>query len=82
MPGVTKPTGISTNRSKLRQWRIDNGLLLEEVADLTGLSPSMLSRVERGERDMAPLTRVRFARRLDVRVADLFEVDPIGEEVA
>jgi transcriptional regulator with XRE-family HTH domain len=66
-------------RNRLRQWRLDNGLSLTELADLTGLSPSMLNRVERGEREMAPLTRVHVARRLGVSVGELFDVPPIGE---
>jgi hypothetical protein len=35
----------------------------------------MLSRAERGERRLAPLTRVKVARRLGVPVRDLFEVE-------
>lgn len=68
---------VLTNR--LRVWRVDQGLTLEEVADLTGLSVSMLSRVERGERQLAPLTRVHIARRLGVAVRDLFEVEELVE---
>jgi transcriptional regulator with XRE-family HTH domain len=48
------------------------------MADLTGLSKSMLSRVERGERELAPMTKVRVARRLGVRVSDLFTVEEIS----
>ena len=58
----------------LRRWRVEQGLTLEELSDLTGVSVPMLSRVERGQRELAPLTRVRFARLLGVRLADLFPV--------
>jgi transcriptional regulator with XRE-family HTH domain len=61
--------------NRLRQWRHLNGLTLQEVADLTGVSISMLSRAERGVRVFAPLTKVRIARLLDVHVADLFEIE-------
>ncbi|HEY9475769.1 MAG TPA: helix-turn-helix transcriptional regulator [Mycobacteriales bacterium] len=61
--------------SPLRRWRVDACLTLDEVSDLTGLSKAMWSRVERGERSLAPMTRVRVARRLGVRVRDLFPVD-------
>ncbi|WP_219467766.1 helix-turn-helix domain-containing protein [Nonomuraea rhizosphaerae] len=61
--------------SPFRAWRLENGLSLEEVADLSGISAAMISRVERGERQMAPLTKVQVARRLGVRVRDLFTVD-------
>lgn len=60
--------------SPLKAWRESNGLSLEEVADLAGLSAAMISRVERGQRQMAPLTKVQVARRLGVRVRDIFEV--------
>jgi transcriptional regulator with XRE-family HTH domain len=56
----------------LRRWRVVQGLTLEEVADLTGVSVPMLSRVERGQRDLAPMTRVRLARLLGVRLGALF----------
>ncbi len=58
--------------SRLRGWRKEHGLTLEDVADLTGLSVPMLSRAERGERQLAPLKRVAMARRLGVPVRDLF----------
>jgi transcriptional regulator with XRE-family HTH domain len=61
--------------SRLRRWRKANDLSLDELADLTGISKPMLSRAERGERRLAPLTRVKVARRLGVPVRDLFEVE-------
>lgn len=56
----------------LREWRERHGLKLEESADLLGLSVSYLSRIERGERRVRPLDRVRFARLLGARVGALF----------
>ena len=61
---------LDTNR--LRDWRERHRLTLEEVGDLLGVSPSMLSRLERGERRVRPLDRVRFARLLGARIAELF----------
>jgi transcriptional regulator with XRE-family HTH domain len=69
-------------RNRLRLWRAQEGLTLEEVGDLTGLSPAMLSRVERGERQLAPLTRVRVARCLGVPVRELFEVVEVADDEA
>jgi transcriptional regulator with XRE-family HTH domain len=66
-------------RNRLRLWRAENGLTLQEVGDLTGYSPAMLSRAERGERVLSAMGKVRVARALDVRVADLFEPDEVGE---
>jgi transcriptional regulator with XRE-family HTH domain len=57
---------------RLREWRERHRLTLEEVADLLGVSSSQLSRLERGERGIRPLDRVRYARLLGVRVAELF----------
>lgn len=62
---------------RLREWRVDQGLSLDEVAGLTGVSKSMLSRAERGQRQFAPLTRIMIARRLGTPVEKLFEVEPI-----
>lgn len=65
--------------NRLRKWRVDKGLTLQELADLTGLSVSGLSRLERGQRQPRPLTRVRIARRLGVPVGELFEFEPMTE---
>jgi len=60
-----------TNR--LRQWREANGLTLADEEGLTGLSQPFLSRLERGERNLRPLDRVRIARALGCSVSDLFD---------
>ncbi len=67
----------TTRTTRLREWRVHQGLTLDEVADVTGMSKSMLSRAERGERHLAPLTRIQMARRLHVPVRDLFEVEEL-----
>jgi transcriptional regulator with XRE-family HTH domain len=67
--------------NRLRLWRAEQGLTLEELSDLVGLSVPMLSRVERGQRQLAPLTKVRVARRLGVRVSDLFPVEELDVAV-
>jgi transcriptional regulator with XRE-family HTH domain len=56
----------------IRAWRQRHGVTLEETADLAGFSPSYLSRIERGERDLRPFVRLRIARALGVRIAVLF----------
>ncbi len=80
--GMKSSTKGPSTITRLRRWRIRNGLTLQEVADLTGLSPTMFSRAERGERLFASLTKVRIARCLDVAVAELFEVEEHEEVVA
>jgi transcriptional regulator with XRE-family HTH domain len=68
--------------NKLRVWRAQNALTVEELADLCGLSPAMVSRVERGERRLAPLTKARVARCLGVPIRELFDVEEIDEDAA
>ncbi|NJP28077.1 helix-turn-helix transcriptional regulator [Microbispora sp. SCL1-1] len=65
--------------SPLRAWRLANGLSLQDVSDLSGISVSMISRVERGQKRLSPLTKAKVARRLGVRIRDLFEVEEISE---
>jgi transcriptional regulator with XRE-family HTH domain len=64
----------------LRDWRIENDYTLQEVADLTGVSVPMLSRVERGQRRLSRDAKVKVARRLGEPVGNLFDVEPIAEE--
>ena len=79
MPGMA--TAMKARlANKLRVWRVDQGLTLEEVADLVGLDVGYLSRVERDERQPAPMTKVRMARRLGVPVRMLFAPEPLEEE--
>ncbi|MEY2451480.1 MAG: Helix-turn-helix domain [Acidimicrobiaceae bacterium] len=65
--------------SRLSEWRELNGFTLAEISDLTGLSTSMISLVERGKRRLAPATKVTVARRLGVPIRDLFDVEEINE---
>jgi transcriptional regulator with XRE-family HTH domain len=68
-----------THTTRLRAWRLANDLSLEEVSGLSGISRPMLSRVERGQRELAPLTKVRLARALGVPVRELFDVADLAE---
>jgi transcriptional regulator with XRE-family HTH domain len=69
--------------SRLRLWRQREDLSLSDVSALSGFSVSMLSMVERGERQLLPLSKVRLARALRVPVTELFEVEPVDDvEVA
>jgi len=61
--------------TQFHTWRQKNRLALEDIADLTGFSISMLSRVERGERNLSPKAKVLMAKRLGVRIRDLFPVE-------
>jgi transcriptional regulator with XRE-family HTH domain len=68
--------------TRFHQWREEAGWSLEEVAGLTGLSQSVLSRLERGQRNLRPATKVLVARRLGVSVGDLFEVEGVDRGVS
>jgi transcriptional regulator with XRE-family HTH domain len=59
----------------LHDWRLAHGLTLRELAGLTGFSDAYVSRLERGERHLRPLARVRFARALGAQVKELFEAE-------
>lgn len=63
----------------LREWRERHDVTLEETADLVGYSSSFLSRLERGERRLKPLERIRVARALGCRVGDLFPARETAE---
>ena len=64
--------------SKLRAWREANDLTLDDESGLSGYSVPFLSRLERGQRNLRPLDRVRFARALGASVGELFEPEPGG----
>ncbi len=70
---------MRTETTRLREWRENAKYTLQEVADVGGVSTAMLSRAERGLKHFSPATRIRLARRLGVRVADLFEVEELAE---
>lgn len=59
----------------LRAWRLREGYTLADLSGLSGISRSMLSRVERGERRLSPAKKVTLARSVGVTVAALFTVD-------
>ena len=62
---------IQNGMTKLRAWRTANGITLDELAGLLGISESLLSRVERGERRLSPLDTIRVSRLIGVPVRDL-----------
>ncbi len=67
---------------RFQTWREAHRLSLREVADLTGISLSMLSRIESGDRQPSALLKVRIARRLGAHISELFDTEPEEEEMA
>ncbi len=66
-----KPT--RTSSQPLRDVRLSRGMTLEELADISQLSPSYLSRLESGSRRLNSDTINRLAQSLQCRPNDLLE---------
>lgn len=60
----------------LRRWRAQNGVTLVEVAGLSGIHASVISRIERGEIRPRPITKIRISRALGCPIGDIFPPDP------
>lgn len=67
--------------SKMRQVRKNQGLTLSELAELTGLTSSLLSQVERGLADPSLSSLRKIAHALDVPLAYFFTEDEKSEEI-
>jgi transcriptional regulator with XRE-family HTH domain len=62
---------LSTIGRNIRQLRVEKGMTLQALADLTGLSPSMLSLLERGRTGPSIGTLVVVASALGAQTSDL-----------
>jgi transcriptional regulator with XRE-family HTH domain len=60
--------------NKLAEWCDSKGWTLTDAAGLTGYSPSYMSLIANGKRPLSPTAKVKIARRLGTRVAELFPV--------
>ena len=58
--------------SALRAWRKRKGWTLADVCGLTGVAVSYLSLIERGRREPTPEVKVRIARGVGAKVAEVF----------
>lgn len=66
--------------SRLRNERERQGLSVRELAHFADSSPMTISRLERGEGDVAPAVKARVARVLRVPVGELWPRDGADEE--
>lgn len=67
----------------LRAWREARKITLQEMADITGYSLSMMSRIERRKVPVNGQAKIRIAKACKVRVADLFgEPVPLSGTIA
>jgi transcriptional regulator with XRE-family HTH domain len=67
--------------SRVRQLRNERGLTLQALADMTGLSASLLSLVERGKTSPSIGTLVSIAHAFDVHMTDLMPGAPSAPEL-
>ena len=81
-PGALSPAALDTERTirriggQIRRLRAARGLKLQDVADRTGVSVSMLSMLERGVAGGSIGTLVAVSSALGVHMSDLFEQEP------
>ncbi len=73
---------LSQLPARLKQARRDKGLSLEAVANLSGVSRSMVSQIERGESSPTIATLWNLTRALQVDFAGLLEQAPGAERIA
>jgi transcriptional regulator with XRE-family HTH domain len=66
---------------RLKTLRIEKQLTQEELAEITGLSTSFISSMERGINAASFETLESLAKALDVPVRDLFDFDSYGPEI-
>lgn len=65
---------------RIREVRLARSMTLQALADVCGLSPSMLSLVERGRASPSIGSMVVIASALDVPMSDLLAEEPASEE--
>lgn len=65
---------------RIKEIRLARGMTLQSVSDVSGLSPSMLSLVERGRASPSIGSLVVIASALGVTMSDLVANDPMPEE--
>ncbi|MDZ7291828.1 MAG: helix-turn-helix domain-containing protein [candidate division KSB1 bacterium] len=58
--------------ARLRSLRVQKGLTLEDLADLSGLHSTYIGSVERGERNISLEAIERLAKGLQVEIFELF----------
>jgi transcriptional regulator with XRE-family HTH domain len=62
---------MARSQHRLRDWRRRHRVSLRELAALTGVAESELSRFERGLRCLRPLALIRVARTTGIPIQDL-----------
>ena len=68
---------LATIGARIRQFRTQKGLTLQALGRVTGLSPSMLSLVERGKTSPSIGTLIAICSALEVHMSDLLAPHPV-----
>ncbi len=78
-PDETIQSQLCSFGARLREFRLQRGWTLEEVAARGGLSKGFLSRLESGDRQASIAAVLTLSRVFDVSVASLFESPPVAQ---
>jgi len=63
--------------TRLRRWRLRNGLRQVDVARSLGTSTASICKLELQQTELTPVDTIRFARRLGVLVGEIAELTPL-----
>lgn len=75
-----KPKADDPVYSRIEQYRTRAGLSRQELADAVGVHYQTVGYLERGEYAPSLALALRIARLLDVRVEDLFSLEPFAAD--
>ncbi|MGI6216135.1 MAG: helix-turn-helix domain-containing protein [Coriobacteriales bacterium] len=65
---------------RLRSFRVAKGMSQEKLAQKSGLHPTYIGQVERGEKNITVDTLAKIASGLDIELVDVFEyLDPTSD---
>ena len=70
-----QPLDMSGMPNRIREWRIERDLSLEDLATLVGCHQTYLGRIERGERRLTDQMIAKVAKALRVQPQDIMKSD-------
>ncbi|URN11300.1 helix-turn-helix domain-containing protein [Streptomyces radiopugnans] len=71
---------MTPNGAAIRDFREARGMRLRQLADLVGIAPSFLSRIESGQRGARGRTLHRIAEELNVQIESITREKPRDQE--
>ncbi|ACL74446.1 helix-turn-helix domain-containing protein [Ruminiclostridium cellulolyticum] len=69
-----KPTFLVLLGKKIRQSRLHKGLTQEDLSEITGLHPSYIGQIERGEKSPSVETLIDISKSLDTSISYILNV--------